>query len=187
MAVVYKHINRKNNKVFYVGIGKTKKRAYSCENRNKHWHNIVNKYGYDVEFFIEGISFNEAKSIEITLIKEYGRIDIGSGQLVNMTDGGDGRLNSEAWNKGKSFLSGKMNPMYGIRRSDEWKKNHSENAMKVNSRGEKHHKSIIVLNTITGIFYESAKAACDSTKYSYSYFKQMLNGCRSNKTNFIYV
>lgn len=45
----------------------------------------------------------------------------------------------------------------------------------------------IVLNLLTGIFYDSAKEACSVTNYSLSTFYSWLNGFRENKTSFIYV
>ena len=49
MAVVYKHIRKDNNDVFYVGIGQSIERAYSTQNRTLYWHNIVNKVGFKYE------------------------------------------------------------------------------------------------------------------------------------------
>ena len=187
MAIVYKHYTKKDNRLFYIGIGKEKYRANSTKNRNNHWLNIVNKNGFYSEIVQDNISFQRAKEIEIDLISKYGRIDMGTGILVNMTDGGDGRLNSKAWNKGIPFLSGKENPMYGVKRSEDWIKRRSESAKKVNKRGAEHFRSMDVFDYVNGIFYDSAKEASESTKYCYSYFKQMVNGSRPNKTSMVYA
>jgi hypothetical protein len=93
MAIVYKHIRKDTNMVFYIGIGKSEKRAYSKRQRNKHWRGVVNKHGYDVEIIQEGLSWEEAQKVEIELISKYGRHDLGKGSLVNQTDGGDGNNN----------------------------------------------------------------------------------------------
>jgi outer membrane receptor for ferrienterochelin and colicin len=93
MAVVYKHIRNDSNEVFYIGIGKSKYRMNSKTYRNKHWYNIVNKYGYRSELIEENISWDIACKKEIELIKKYGRRDSGMGSLVNMTDGGEGSVN----------------------------------------------------------------------------------------------
>lgn len=93
MAIVYQHRRKDTNEVFYVGIGKTIRRAYSKECRNNHWHNIVNKVGYEIDILIEGLTWDEACTMETDLIKKYGRNDLGEGSLVNMTDGGEGTLN----------------------------------------------------------------------------------------------
>jgi hypothetical protein len=92
MAYVYKHIRLDNNNVFYIGIGSDSsfKRANSNFDRNKHWRNIVNKYGYVVKIYKDNISWKEACEFEKELIKHYGRIGLNNGTLVNMTNGGDG-------------------------------------------------------------------------------------------------
>jgi hypothetical protein len=90
MTQVYTHIRLDNNEVFYVGVGSTKYRATSQHNRNKYWTNIVKKVGYRVEILKDGLTWEQACEEEKRLIKEYGRRDLGTGQLVNMTDGGDG-------------------------------------------------------------------------------------------------
>jgi hypothetical protein len=92
MAIVYEHLRNDTNEVFYVGIGEEEKRAFSKHGRNPHWKNIVNKVGYTVNIVYKNIEHKEAKKIEILLIEKYGRKDLGLGNLVNMTDGGDGSL-----------------------------------------------------------------------------------------------
>jgi hypothetical protein len=92
MAYVYRHIRLDNNEVFYIGIGVRAKhrRSRTIVRRNPHWKNIVAKSEWRAEILIDNISFEEAKLEEISLIKQYGRADLGLGTLVNMTDGGDG-------------------------------------------------------------------------------------------------
>jgi len=93
MAIVYKHIRLDSNEIFYIGIGLDAKRAYSKQNRNNYWKNIVNKTDYIVEIIDNNLSWEDACKQEIKLIKYYGRIDLNEGTLVNMTDGGEGNLN----------------------------------------------------------------------------------------------
>lgn len=90
MAIVYRHRRLDNLEVFYIGIGKRKERAYNERYRNILWQRIVKKSGYKVEIIKEGISYDEAKELEIFLINEYGRLDKKTGCLSNLTDGGDG-------------------------------------------------------------------------------------------------
>jgi hypothetical protein len=90
MAIVYLHRRLDTNDVFYVGIGAQSKRAYLKIGRNKHWHNIVNKFGYSIEITHDNIIWEEACSIEKYLISFYGRNDLSNGSLCNLTDGGDG-------------------------------------------------------------------------------------------------
>lgn len=95
MAYVYRHIRLDTNKVFYVGIGNDLKhqRSKSKYNRNKHWHNVVNKTPIRIDILFDDIDYKEAKNKEIEFISLYGRRDFGLGTLVNMTDGGEGRFN----------------------------------------------------------------------------------------------
>ena len=86
---VYFHINKSSSEVFYVGIG-NKKRPYSRRSRSQFWKNIVEKYDYLVEIIHNELSFEEACELERHYIKIFGRLDIGSGILVNLTDGGEG-------------------------------------------------------------------------------------------------
>lgn len=53
--------------------------------------------------------------------------------------------------------------------------------------GSKHHKSKIVLNLDTGIFYDSAVEDSSSTGYSYQIFKEMVSNRTVNKTAMVYV
>lgn len=98
MALVYIHRRKDTNEVFYVGRGVNKTRPYSKANRNKYWHNIVNKVGYTVEIIIEGISWEEAGIKEMEVIKQYGRKDLNEGNLVNMSDGGEGNTRGKSRN-----------------------------------------------------------------------------------------
>lgn len=90
--VVYRHITLDTNQVFYIGIGKVS-RPKSKNNRNKFWQHVVNKHGYYSEVLKDNLSHEEACELEELLILEYGRRDLGTGYLVNMTDGGDGLNN----------------------------------------------------------------------------------------------
>jgi hypothetical protein len=91
-VIVYRHIRLDTNVPFYIGIGGTIGRAYSKQSRNPHWINITNKTAYRVEILFEELSWNDACEKEKELIRLYGRIDLGTGILVNMTAGGDGSI-----------------------------------------------------------------------------------------------
>jgi len=93
MAIVYLHRRVDTNQPFYVGIGKTTKRAYSKYGRNIFWNKITNVTDYVVEILHEDILWKEACEIEVNLIKKFGRKDLNQGILCNMTDGGDGNVN----------------------------------------------------------------------------------------------
>jgi hypothetical protein len=92
MAYVYRHIRHDKNEPFYIGIGKTKYRATARQNRNPIWEKIVSKTTYEVEILFDDVDWLFACEKEIEFIKLYGRINISTGMLANMTDGGDGNL-----------------------------------------------------------------------------------------------
>ena len=105
MSIVYRHRRLDTFEVFYIGIGKTEKRAYSKKNRNKWWKNIILKTEYSVEIIIEDISWKEAQEVEVLLISEYGRRDLGLGNLVNLTNGGEGTQGIIVSDKTKQNMS----------------------------------------------------------------------------------
>jgi len=86
----------KPNQIFYVGKG-SRKRYLIQRRNNSHHQNILDKL-FRAEYVMKDIAFiikdNLSESIslfeEIKLIKEIGRIDLKTGTLVNMTDGGEG-------------------------------------------------------------------------------------------------
>lgn len=94
MAFVYSHSRKDTGKVFYIGIGSQEdyQRAFIKSNRSVHWYRIVNKVGYSIAILFDNLTWDEACKKEIELIKQYGRIDTGTGTLINKTDGGDGTL-----------------------------------------------------------------------------------------------
>ena len=92
MAIVYRHIRNDKNEPFYIGIGKTEKRAYEKIKRNQFWHNVIAKTDYEVEILFDDLSWENAEEKEKELIKLYGKRDNNTGCLVNITDGGGGRL-----------------------------------------------------------------------------------------------
>lgn len=100
---VYRHIRPDLNLPFYIGIGSIKdskshkaeyQRAYSFRKsqRSKFWYKVFEKCHreIEVEIMIEADSWNYIKEKEIEFITLYGRRDLGTGSLVNLTNGGDG-------------------------------------------------------------------------------------------------
>jgi len=82
----------------------------------------------------------------------------------------------------KVKMRGKTNWAKGKKFSAEYRKKISDGLM-----GKMAHNKIIILNTATGIFYDSIKEASQSTTYGRSYISRMLSGVNKNKTNFIYA
>ena len=103
---VYKHINPKDNEIFYIGMGKDN-RAWTIHSRNKWWNNYVNKNGFEVEIICDNMSRQNALELEITLISFYGRKCHSLGPLLNLSDGGEtcmGYTHSQEWKDEQSKL-----------------------------------------------------------------------------------
>jgi hypothetical protein len=132
MAYVYRHIRLDENEPFYIGIGKLISRAYSKKNRNLHWRNIVKNTKYDVEIIFDDLSWEDACNKEKEFIKIYGRRDLNNGSLCNLTDGGDGTINTLVSDERKIQMSlnakGNLNSFYRKKHSDETKKTLSQKA-----------------------------------------------------------
>jgi len=160
MAVVYEHIRNDNNEVFYVGIGEEEGRAYVKYGRNPHWKNIVNKVGYTVNIIHKDIDWGEAKKIEILLIEKYGRKNLGLGNLVNMTDGGEGvfglimseetRQKIGEAKKGNTIMLGKIHSEETIQKMREAKKGNTNKLGKTHSE-ETRQKMSLVQRTKEGV------------------------------------
>ena len=99
---VYVHIAEKNGRVFYVGKGQGR-RAYTHQHRTAYWKNIVARDGLFVLVVADNLSEHDAFEIEADLISRLGRKDLKSGELVNLTDGGEGTSNPSA--KTRALLS----------------------------------------------------------------------------------
>lgn len=78
---VYAHYDNEG-KIFYVGLSKTKTRAYSKEGRTGAWH-IRSRKGYSVEVLFSGLSMEDAISKEEELINKYG-MERNGGLLCNI-------------------------------------------------------------------------------------------------------
>lgn len=86
---VYIHRKPATGEIFYVGKG-CEKRAWDTKERNRHWKAVARKHGFVVEIVEAGLQEWAAFELERCLIALYGRNDLGLGNLVNYTDGGEG-------------------------------------------------------------------------------------------------
>lgn len=86
--IVYRHIRLDKNVPFYIGIGTRKSRAYD-KGRNRIWKNIAAKTNYEVEILFDDLTRPQAEAKERELITLYGRLDLKTGTLANLTNGGD--------------------------------------------------------------------------------------------------
>jgi hypothetical protein len=144
MAYVYRHIRQDKNEPFYIGIGSDNdyKRAYWKFRNNRIWNSIINKTQYEIEIIIDNLTWDEACIKEREFIKLYGRKDLKTGILSNLTDGGEGtyghilteetkknislklkgrKLNSDTCNKMSNSKMGNIPSNKGIKMSEEQK------------------------------------------------------------------
>ena len=167
--LVYRHITLDTNQVFYIGIGKIN-RPNSKKNRNKFWHNVVNKHGYYSEVVKDNLSHQEACELEQLLILEYGRRDLNTGYLVNMTNGGDG-LNNYKFDR---------NTVQRIREKNLGRKHSLQQNIEKSIR-QQGQGGIKVIDTKTQIIYNSIVIASKELGISKSTLRRYLIN-NSNKT-----
>lgn len=120
---LYRHIRLDKPEVFYVGRGTTInvkgengrwRRAFEKYGRNRLWKRVFEKSGgREVEIFFESHDLDLILKKEMEFIKYYGRKDLGTGTLCNLTDGGEkeenikkseetlANLRENTWFKGK--------------------------------------------------------------------------------------
>jgi hypothetical protein len=113
MAYVYRHIRIDKNVPFYIGVGCSANyaRAKEKSRRSDLWKRIISKSDYCIEIIMDDLSWEDACEKEKEFISLYGRIDLGTGTLANMTDGGDGTIGivftKERKNKISKILKGR--------------------------------------------------------------------------------
>ena len=113
---VYEYL-REDNTPYYVGKGR-KNRAFT-----KQGHTVLPPNRDRIRIIKENLTDQEARDLEIFLIAKYGRKDLGTGILRNMTDGGDGSAGRVATKEMKDKLS-KLN--LGKKQSQETKDKRAE-------------------------------------------------------------
>lgn len=99
---LYRYVRADKNLVFYVGIGtkanrKTEFRTHKAEYHRAYYNHhseilkkITDKTQFDIDIILESDDYNFIKTKEIEFIALYGRINLKTGTLVNLTAGGDG-------------------------------------------------------------------------------------------------
>lgn len=180
--VVYRHIRKDNNKVFYIGIGKLP-RAYSKHGRSNFWKRITNKTDYNIEIIADNLLWEDACDLEMLLISEYGRINNNTGVLCNLTDGGEGTLNVKISEETRNKLKINGNSERNLLQLREMAKNrvgYKKPKTKVDNKK-------YVLNLITGIFYITIREAAKAHNIHEDTLWKWLTLKRKNKSNLILI
>jgi hypothetical protein len=133
---VYAYV-REDDTPYYIGKGKDR-RAYQSHKRSN-GTDLLPKDESRIVMLHENLTEKEAFDLEKSLIIEYGRKDLGTGILVNLTEGGEGnrrvgythteeaRKNmSEAKRGVKLGPNSVPSPLKGVPRSEETKRKISE-------------------------------------------------------------
>ena len=87
---VYVHKRADDGRIFYVGKGSGNRRWKDKHGRNIHWHRIVKKHGFIAEIVHADLSEETAFELERDMISQYGTINKKTGELCNMSEGGEG-------------------------------------------------------------------------------------------------
>jgi hypothetical protein len=130
---------REDGTPYYIGKGKGR-RIFSDHMRGNRI-NLKPKDKSKIIFLKQNLTENEAIKHEIYMIAVFGRIDLRTGILHNMTNGGEGisgYTHSEERKK-KCGKSGKENNFYGKRHTEEVKRIISQ---KAKQRGGNHFKGL---------------------------------------------
>lgn len=178
---LYRHIRLDKYEPFYIGIGtKTKsdiKNNYYSRSlekrRNNLWQKIYKKTSIKIEILFECDDYSLITNKEKQFIKLYGRKDLKTGTLTNLTDGGE--LNNNR------ICSEELRIKRSINAKNRWK------AIPKELRKVKHKDySKKTINTKTGIIYKCIKDAYNSEKLPFTerHFRSVLNGKYRNNTNF---
>ena len=125
---VYTHLKADSGDVFYVGRGRIHRngtcyRAFSKHPRSPFWRRVVAIHGFSVRLIARFETLEEANIFEKALIRHYGRRILSEGDLVNLSEGGDGATglpHTEEWNeKIAASLRGRTRPPETVRRMRE--------------------------------------------------------------------
>jgi predicted transcriptional regulator len=190
---LYRHL-KPCGEVFYIGIGKVKNfsRAYSTHNRNKHWKNVITKYGYEVQVITKNLTKQLACELEVNLISWYGRRDLKTGILVNMTAGGEGTTDWVASVELKKLWSsqrkGELHPLYSKKRSEYTKDAISKTRiLQQTAKGGNNPRALKVIDTVTQKIYLCIKDAAKELNLNRHCVSRYLSGYRKNMSSLVYL
>lgn len=177
---LYRHIRLDKNEPFYIGIGSKcdnytqysmeYRRAF-CKKRNNLWSKIAKKTPYRVEILLESNDLVWLRLKEIEFIRLYGRKNLKTGSLANLTDGGEHnfgqivssetRVKMSLAKKGKDFMT------------QEWKDTRIKAVILALSKK-------IIQKTKDGIFVKEWNSITEAARY-YNVTDATISGCCRKK------
>lgn len=212
----YVYIHSKDDDTpVYVGIGKRAnfRRAFMKSGRNEIWNRLLEKYPLKSSVIYSSLTHGEACEIEKTLIQHFGRINLNTGTLSNLTDGGEGNCNTvfskERIEKIRKANTGKKHKpetiekfkkrrltevtkekirqnKTGLKASEATRNKMRKTNMKgINAAAKKIRKPLIDVEC--GVFYNSVREAASIYGITHGYLSGMLLGRYNNKTNLRYA
>lgn len=200
MYLLYLHRRKSDNIVFYIGIGNNK-RPYIKNTRSNFWKNEVKKHDYIIEIISNNLTWENAQEAEIQLISIYGRRDLNLGNLVNLTNGGDGAIGKITSKETKLKLSnslkgknlGDKNGMFGLKgilcpgkRTPKYGKDNWMYGKDI-FKGSKSKCSKKIVNVITKQIWGCLEDCSIENNIKKTTLAAWLNGQNKNKSNFRYL
>lgn len=113
MFYVYQYL-RENGTPYYIGKGKGK-RAWQSHVRSNN-ANMVPSDKSRIEIIKDNLTEDEANQLEIDLILKFGRKDLGTGILTNLTNGGEGVAGSK---RPQAAIDSQKEKITGVKRPKE--------------------------------------------------------------------
>lgn len=200
---LYRHIRLDTNEVFYIGIGNIK-RPYIKKGRSAFWNRIINKTEYEVQILKSDLSWKDACELEKILISFYGRKNIKTGILCNLTDGGDGCVNLSKetrdrinlLNTGKKMSEESKIKMSNSHKGKKFTNEHRLNLSKLN-KGRKHTKEFCdnvsikkskeIINIETGEIYKNIETLSKIININQYTLRCKIIGRTKNNTPYLYL
>jgi group I intron endonuclease len=144
---LYRHVRLDTNMPFYIGVGSGRRAGY-IHGRNEIWNSIHKelKGNFKFDIILDDISIEYALQKEKEFISMYGRIDLKSGTLANMTAGGLGTSELSPISKTKIIISNtgkkrteEVKLKMGLLRKGRTHTEESKNKISKSQLGEKNH------------------------------------------------
>lgn len=191
--------------VFYVGCRRREKDGrlrgpWSAHNKKASWLSTVEQAGgrFDVDIVFQTDSREEAQLKEIELIALYGRLDLGTGTLVNVCAGGRGvsAPSAEVREKISEVHAGKtistehraaLSRAFRGRPQHPNQKRALSEVFKVHRKNQRQKLGRPVIDTSTGQVFGSIPEAAESAGLPRSSLCARLNGRRPNNTSFRFL